>query len=161
MLDVKVKLGHQPQVIDADDLAEGVSPRHPEPAAASDDGAIHLAGGRVHAHHGERAPVVLPGREHEFGGGEQAAPAVGHREDAHPLRPAQQRRARVGPLPQVVVEHADVGEGGGGRQILVVGHRRVGAAPRLVEVEVHVGELLAGGIHGGAVHEGDGCREEQ
>lgn len=71
------------------------------------------------------------------------------RVDPEALLPPQQRRARVGSLQEIVVEHNDVSEAVLLLQVHSVNHRRVGHAEvHLVEVEMEVPVRVVDGGRG-------------
>lgn len=129
---------------------DAVPARHPERAGAAHQGALDGAGEPQHgAHHGQRAPGVLAGGEHE------ADRRLERRRRRRPrqrrpgddaLETADQRGARpVRAVAELVVEHGDAAE----RLVRAQRRqdhgqrRRVRAGEPLVHVHADAGELVA------------------
>lgn len=138
----------------ADHLEEHVPAGEPELASAADDGALDGAGEPEHgALHGERAPGVLAGGEHERDGGQVPRAELQARTEEDGLVPADERGGAVRAEADLVIHHADAPERGVGAQrgLQHRGRRRVRARVRLVHVEVDVGEAAAAVVVAGGV----------
>lgn len=145
----------------ADHLEEHVPAGEPELAGAADDGALDGAGEPEHgALHGQRAPSVLAGGEHERDGRQVPRAELQARAEEDGLVPADELGGAVRADADLVVHHADAPERGVGaeRGLQHRGGRRVRARVRLVHVEVDVREAVVAGV-AGDVDDGDGGQE--
>ncbi|URE23877.1 hypothetical protein MUK42_32820 [Musa troglodytarum] len=171
MDDVSIELQHEVAGGPDVDVAHRVPPRHPELAGPSDDAPLGARDvGDEPAQDRQRAPVVLPRLEHEVDDHQQISALLGGLR-RQPLRLPDELRARLGAIPQRVVQHDDRPEGveGGvraGRDCDEdCGRVRAGESP--VEEEVQVGHLLSGcgvfmaGCGGNCGREGEGKEEEE